>query len=144
MTREVIAIFENEEIASAAIHFLQQIGSTASIGSSVSKEKQDASVMVIINTEVENEIAIYEIIRSFSGEYDPNTYNVGVMNSMYNIPEESYEDNETEPIENEFEVGTLGYPFDLLNDDAYIDPNIGLGDHDLLIPFMEPQTPEQQ
>lgn len=147
MTQIVTAIFENERIATEASNFLQLLSMDAYDAPIIAKDrlKDSNGVSIQLRVHTDQIIAAYEIVRSFSGELI-TPYFEEVMHAMYNIPEESFETDAADDLESakqKHEVGTLGYPFDLLNDNAYIDPNIGLGDHDLLIPFMEPEEQEQ-
>lgn len=147
MVEQITAIFPNNELASASINILNDFGLNHSYLENDQELIQDpylqhklnqGATIIYFNVHDDQRIAAHEIIYSFAGElYDTN---IEVINRMYNIPEESYE-KEPEPLiqGNTTESGTLGNPNDQLDDDAYIDPNIGIGNYDLLIPFIEQQ-----
>lgn len=153
MADRMTAIFTSEELAYATIQMLMNLGLDHhikvlnEINPLQCQDKQylqhklnQGATILTIDVPDENWITIYEVIHSYAGETYSQISETEVINSMYNIPEDELKQVNGDL--NQYEVGTYGYPYDQLDDDAYIDPNIGIGNYDLLIPFIEEQKNE--
>lgn len=77
-------------------------------------------------------IFVYEVICAFGGNFE--LLHNEVFQRMYQIPEESYEQFHKRQVKENAQQKSR---YDLLDDEAYIDPNIGLGDYDLLNPIFD-------
>lgn len=169
VTETITAIFHNLEFARAAYQILEDYSFPKRV-KVFSRENQDqiqqyeqldendylqhclnqGAGVIQLETDHDNWIAAHEILRSLAGEVYHHNDMDEVFQEMYQIPNEADGENrEMREVEGENleelkdEVGTYGYPYDLLDDNAYIDPNIGVGDHDLLKPYYPPHEYER-
>lgn len=147
MTDTITAIFANEMHANATLAILANLGiekhltllpeSVERIDPLLIHRLNQGSSIIQFTITEEQWIASYEVICSLGGEVHFPSTNYEVINKMYHIPEETFEHDEANAQSNATEVGEISYSSDQLDDDAYIDPNFGLGNQDLLIPFLE-------
>lgn len=138
MTKTVTAVFVNEGLAAATLAALAEIGID-------NEMTMNQGSKIIQSTPTEDEwIAVYEVICSFGGEIQFTANDYEVINKMYHIPEESYEHDEPLTTKEISETGTLGNLNDQLADNAFIDPNFGIGNQDLLIPFLDPSNDDRK
>lgn len=142
---QIVATFSHYGLAHAVFEQLRQFGIPLHYHNIISLEHgndinndrffhllQQGSCLLNFEVQEEDFIFVYEVICSFGGTFE--ILHNEVLQRMYQIPEESYEQNIKSQSKEKLANNLRN---DLLADDVYIDPNIGIGDYDLLHPIFE-------